>query len=200
MKNLILLFVFAAASFIQCKKGSVPPDNVVEPIDTVVVNPPTPSHQPIIEFGKSYMKKNGVFWNAPLNAYYYKDTDSLFSIGGGIYNSEGITQKTWVYKVPLKPGIYEMEHFLIPPDLKKGLPTVSFSITHQLDQIVAMYFQDTTRTDHFIEVIKYDSVAKRVEGRFQFFLKKQPNTNPLVGSVTEYLDITESKFNLEVKD
>ncbi|MBK7937148.1 MAG: hypothetical protein IPJ82_08625 [Lewinellaceae bacterium] len=36
---------------------------------------------------------------------------------------------------------------------------------------------DTTRNDHFIEVIKYDSIARTVEGRFQVFFEKEPS-NP----------------------
>ena len=67
------------------------------------------------------------------------------------------------------------------------------------DQPVGDFLIDTTRTDHFIEVIKYDSTAHTVEGRFQVFLKKEPS-NTIWSGVPDSIFLTEGKFHLKIQE
>ncbi len=67
------------------------------------------------------------------------------------------------------------------------------------DQPIGDFLIDTTRTDHFIEVIKYDSTTQTVEGRFQVFLKKEPS-NTVWPGVPDSIFLTEGKFHLKIQE
>ncbi|MBK7937311.1 MAG: hypothetical protein IPJ82_09570 [Lewinellaceae bacterium] len=67
------------------------------------------------------------------------------------------------------------------------------------DQPIGDFLIDTTRNDHFIEVIKYDSIARTVEGRFQVFLKKEPSNTQWPG-IPDSIFLTEGKFHLKIQE
>ncbi|MCE7925139.1 MAG: hypothetical protein DYG98_18960 [Haliscomenobacteraceae bacterium CHB4] len=62
---------------------------------------------------------------------------------------------------------------------------------------MGFYKTDTTRTDHFLEVLHYDPIEKTIEGQFQVFLKN--TSSPPKNGTSEYISLTEGKFHLKIK-
>ncbi|GAB4487158.1 MAG: hypothetical protein OHK0019_01830 [Saprospiraceae bacterium] len=187
MKN--LLFAMALLSIMaNCKKNQSPVDIIIEdPIDT-----------PIIELGKSFVLKNGTIWEIPFHAWYYR-TDTLFQFRAKILHSNLVSENFFIRDIPCEAGKYPIEFFPSLSGLNNGRPESAFIMMYEYDQPIGDFVVDTTRTDHFVEVIRYDSVAKTVEGRFQVFLGKKPTNVPFPG-VPDSIFMTEGKFHLKIED
>ena len=71
-------------------------------------------------------------------------------------------------------------------------------MVYELDQPIGDFHVDTMRHDHFIEVLRYDSIKNTVEGRFQVFLGKAPMSTDWPG-VPDSIFFTEGRFHLRIQ-
>jgi hypothetical protein len=67
------------------------------------------------------------------------------------------------------------------------------------EPLIGTYRIDTTRTDHFIEVVSFDSIAGTVQGRFQFFTFDKNVTSPSSWGLEKKINLTEGKFHLKLQ-
>ena len=179
---------------VKCKKNQSLVNLPIEPIDTVKV----PVDSFIIELGKAFVLKNGIPWNAPFESWYHKNTRSRFQIRAKITSPSLRSESLFLHDVPCKIGKYPIEFYAFQNG-NNQIPDCIFIIMQDYDQPVGDYMVDTTRTDHFMEVIRYDSVARTVEGRFQVFLGKKPVDVPWPGAPDSVL-FTQGKFHLKVQN
>jgi hypothetical protein len=193
MKN--ILFIIAMLSILaNCKKNQPPIDIPDDPIDTTQ----NPIDTPIIELGKSFVLKNGVQWNVPFNAWYHTNTHARFRVSAKVTHSNLIQESYFLQDIPAKIGRYAIE-YKTPQNYGNYIPESTFIMMYEYDQPIGDFMVDTTRSDHFVEVIRYDSVAKTVEGRFQVFLGKKPTNVPFPG-VPDSIFMTEGRFHLKIQD
>jgi hypothetical protein len=193
MKNILL--VIAMLLFLaNCKKNQPPVDIPDDPTDSIQ----NPIDTPIIELGKSFVLKNGVQWDVSLNAKYYRG-DTLFILRGKILHPNLVSENFFIRDIPFKHGKYEIEFFPYLEGFNNAVPESAFTMMYEYDQPIGDFLVDTTRSDHFIELIRYDSVAKTVEGRFQVFLGKKPTNVPFPG-VPDSIFMTEGRFHLKIED
>lgn len=191
MKNII--FIIAALSILaNCEKNQSPIDIPVDPNDTI----PSVTDTPIIQLGKGYVLKNGVVWNAPFEAWFYH-SDSVFQIWVEHVNSNLYGEHFFLQDIPCKIGRYPVELGIALINTRNLIPEAGFSIFQDYDQGLGFYKTDTTRTDHFLEVLHYDPIEKTVEGQFQVFLKN--TSSPPKNGTSEYISLTEGKFHLKIK-
>lgn len=192
MKNII--FIIAALSILaNCEKNQSPIDIPVDPNDTI----PSVTDTPIIQLGKGYVLKNGVVWNAPFEAWFYH-SDSVFQIWVEHVNSNLYGEHFFLQDIPCKKGRYPVELRRVLINHRNQIPDANFAVFQDFDQGMGMYEIDTTRTDHFLEILRYDWEEKTVEGKFQVFLR-QTLTSPGPG-VPDYISLTEGKFHLKIKE
>ena len=192
MKNII--FIIALLSVLaNCKKNQSLIDIIGNPIDTV----PTPIHTPIIELGKVSVLKNGDLWNVPFYARYYSANNRFF-LRGKILHSNLIGETFALDDIPCESGKYPVEFWTLQ-NRNNLIPEALLVMMYEFDQPIGDFLVDTTRTDHFVEVIRYDSIEKTVEGRFQVFLGKKPTSVPFPG-VPDSIFLTEGKFHLKIED
>ena len=193
MKNILsiiaMLFIWAIY-----KKNKPPIDIPDDPIDTTQ----NPIDTPIIELGKSFVLKNGVSWDVPLSAWYQSNANDKFRLRAKIVYSNLQSESFSIYLIPCLPGVYPLEYFALG-NFSNQIPEAVFVMMYEYDQPIGDFMVDTTRTDHFVEVIRYDSVAKTVEGHFQVFLGKKPTSVPFPG-VPDSIFLTEGKFHLKIQD
>ena len=76
-----------------------------------------------------------------------------------------------------------------------GIPNARYHVILDLDQQINTYNVDSTRTNQFIEILRYDAVEHIVEGRFQTFLEGPNSWSFLPDSMA----ITEGKFHLKIQ-
>jgi hypothetical protein len=197
MKLLPCTFVMAALIWLSaCQKNSAPEvDPPIDPIDTTIVVVPIDTH--LIELGKVFVRKNGAIWNVPFRALKYH-SDSAFLFTGKYLYPNLVSQTLIVNDIPTKPGQYNLEFW--PNGSNKyanQIPHGGFSMFYDSDQPVGLFYLDSLRTDHFIEVVRYDSVNHTVEGRFQaFFRIDSPTTFP---NVPDTISFTEGRFHLKIE-
>jgi hypothetical protein len=197
--TIICLLAMLIACLSTCKKNSHPIVDLPEdPIDTII-SPPLDSH--IIGLGKVSMLKNGGVWDVPFKTG-FSHSDSAFVISGSMNYSNGLRQLFSIDDVPCKIGKYLFEFWPSLASLYPNqIPQAAFVMTYDGDQGIGQYFLDTLRADHFVEVLRYDSLTNIVEGRFQVFLKKNETGGwvPSGISIPDSISMTEGKFRLEVK-
>ena len=193
MKNII--FIIALLSILaNCEKNQPPVDIPDDPIDTTQ----TPIDTPIIELGKGFVLKNGDEWKAPFNAWYHTNTHTRFQVRAKVTHSNLVSESYFLHDIPSKIGKYLIE-YKTPQNYNNYVPESTFIMMYEYDQPIGDFMVDTTRIDHFVEVIRYDSIAGIVEGRFQVFLGKKPASVPFPG-VPDSIFLTEGKFYLKVQD
>lgn len=186
MKRYIIISILSLPFFVCCSKKQNPIIGSEEPV--------APVHIPIIELGKGAVLKDGTSWNLNFESFYYK-SDTAFQIRAEKYTGN-IREFFFVLDIPLKQGIYSMEYFSLWTQ-NNLIPDPAVTYTVDGDQGADTYFVDTTRNDHFLEVIRVDKEAKTAEGRFQLFLKKKPIVNGL--GLPDTMALTQGKFHLLVK-
>ena len=195
----ICLLAMLIACLSTCKKNSHPIVDVPEePIDTII-SPPLDSH--IIGLGKLSVLKNGAIWDAPFKAW-FSNLEGTFLITGVNTYANGVRQTFRLDDIPCIPGKYQFEFWPSPTALfANKIPTGFFGFMYDGDQGIGSCFLDTLRADHFVEVLRYDSLTNIVEGRFQVFLKKNETGGwvPSGISIPDSISMTEGKFRLEVK-
>jgi hypothetical protein len=195
----ICLLAMLMACLPTCKKNNHPIVDVPEdPIDTII-SPPIDSH--IIELGKVSVLKNGGIWDVPFYAKYSHLENTFLTTGKKLYEN-AVLQSFQLDDIPCVPGKYPFEFWPSPSSIfPNNIPQGSFGMLYDGDQGIGFYFLDTLRTDHFVEVLRYDSLTNIVEGRFQIFLKKNETGGwvPSGISIPDSISMTEGKFRLEVK-
>jgi hypothetical protein len=187
MKNIFFVVaIFTLAGFSNCEKNPLPPS----PPD-ITVNPP------VIELGKSFVLKNSEEWEVPFNAWFHSNP-SRFQLRAEILYSNLVRESFFLHDIPCKKGIYGIEYFNYFT-FNNSIPEALFVATYEFDQPVGDYYIDTTRTDHFVEILEYDSIKHTVQGRFQMFLGKDPSSISFPG-VPDSIFLTEGKFNLRIQE
>ena len=193
MTNHIFSFIVCFVLLAGCSKKEAP---ILEDADS---NDPTttiPVRHPIIDLGKGSALKDGQLWNLEYEATYYK-SDTVLRIKGHKYIGN-ILESFLVIDVPYRIGIYPIEYYSLAK-LRNQIPNVAVGYLVDGDQGAGSFFIDTTRQDHFFEVIYVDKAAKTVEGRFQMYLRRHPvGINAL--SLPDSMAITGGRFHLEVKE
>lgn len=197
-----ITMIFWLAVFIAClstcKKNILPIDSPIDPIDTIV-SPPIDSH--IIEAGKLSVLKNGVAWNIPFKAGFFHSKYAFGILGSTTY-SNGVRLTFNIDDIPCKEGIYPFEFWPSQAALYPNqIPQSAFIWMYDGDQPIGDFLLDTLRHDHFIQVLKYDTLTNIVEGRFQIFTKNDHSHSwqPSGITIPDTISMTEGKFRLEVK-
>lgn len=193
MRYLFFVIIFSSL-FINCRKNDPGLGGQETPIDTL----PSPVDTAIIELGKGTVLKNGITWEAPFNAWYHIHTHERFQLRAKIIYSNLRSESLSLHDIPCKIGTYPIELYSIY-NFNNSIPESVFIMMQDYDQPIGDFLIDTTRADHFIEVIKYDSTAHTVEGRFQMFLKKEPSNISWPG-VPGSIFLTEGKFHLKIQE
>lgn len=199
MRNICLFAAICLLAFSNCKKNQIPIPEPEDPIDTTstpVDTPPSSNH--IIELGKGFALHNGAGWGPPFEAWFHYKTTKRFYFGAKSVLSYLSYDSFTMQDIPCEVGKYSVEYPITQSSLTNKIPQASFSYIRDYDTPVGNFRIDTTRTDHFIEIIRYDSVEQTVEGRFQVFLKKLP-TNTWWPNIPDSISLTEGRFHLKIK-
>ncbi|MEZ4967368.1 MAG: hypothetical protein R2791_19160 [Saprospiraceae bacterium] len=186
MKN-ALFFLFLSFILLQCKKDSGQ-DSIPDP----------PEYVPVLPLGQADVLKNGVVWEAPFDARYYTGTYERCYLKAKILHPNLIGESFFLKDIPCKAGTYQVEYYTLS-NFGNFIPESFFSMISEFDQPIGDFDIDTTRSDHYVEVLRYDSVARTIEGRFQMFLKKEPMAAQWPG-VPDSIYLTEGKFHLQLED
>ena len=164
-------FAFATLLFLllYCKK---PP--VEEP---ATAQPDTKDTVAAVVFRDSLsMRFNGQVWKprfAEGDIYYPKNIAPRFAISARRKRSVSLDELFGVGDIPFVIGSHKLEWTKTLQQISNGIPQALLSYSVDQDQGVAAYRIDTTRNDHYIEVMAFDTVKwKTVEGRFRIFLKR----------------------------
>ncbi|MCK6694438.1 MAG: hypothetical protein L6Q97_20365 [Thermoanaerobaculia bacterium] len=199
MQNICLFVTICLLAFSNCKKNQIPISEPEDPIDTTstpVDTPPDSNH--IIELGKGFALNNGAAWSPPFMAAYHYKTTARFTFGAKIIHDYLSNESFGIRDIPCAIGKYPIEDPKGFDDLHNLIPEAYFVYIRDYDTPVGDFLADTTRNDHFIEIIRYDSVEQTIEGRFQVFLKKLP-TNTWWPNIPDSISLTEGRFHLKIK-
>ena len=195
--TLFLLATFMAC-LPTCKKNSPPfVDVPVDPPIDTIVTPPIDTH--IIALGKVFVLKNGLPWDVPFIAGFHNIPGTFFITGRQVYTN-GVDESFTIRDIPCLPGKFSLEFWPSQASLYPNkIPNGSLGMLFEGDQPIGSFFMDSTRTDHFIEVLSYDTLTNIVEGRFQMFMNKELPVGFDFPGVPNTIDMTEGRFRLEVK-
>lgn len=180
MKNLLAIFSLLVLL------SACNPTEIEEPITPP---PPTP---PIIELGQVSMLSNGMPWVGSFSISFNPNDHSRFSFGGKL-KKNGYDHSFAISDITCREGIQviEKQHY---SNVNNGVPNAAYFVVLEEDQLLMRYQVDTFQTEHFIDIIHYDSITHIVEGRFQTYLEA-PGVS---SSFPKNLTITEGKFHLKI--
>ncbi len=193
MKYILFVSLFMATLLPNCKKEQIiikTPD----PTDTIV-SIDTMHH--IIGFGESVVLKNGILWNVPYATFYMGLLKKRFSIKGGNEYSNGLSEVSFITDIPLTLGKHSITMETSLSDFNNGIADAGYTMA-VYDEGIGSFRPDTTRTDNFIEVLRFDTVTNEVEGRFQVFMGQWGAHSP-VSFVPDSVFLTEGKFYLKLQ-
>jgi hypothetical protein len=181
MKNLNLLLI-CIFIFLSCKKESS------------VVEPPPPQY--LIELGKVSMKRNGLLWEQTFNAYLNTNTQNEFSLDAIVRRGSSDVRENFIISdIPLSIGKYQFEEkTILYNSLVNGLSIWVLDF----DQVIGTLECTGENPNDFIEVVRYDSIARTVEGRFQMHLYHDGPPD-LEWNLPDSLIITEGLFHLKLQ-
>jgi hypothetical protein len=168
-------------------------------IDTTSVDTTTVSTH-IIPLGQSYVLLNDVPWQGKLKANYISGDKNAFRLSGQIFYNNLRSDLLTIHDIPALTGTYNPELYWGVNPFINMIPNPIFSISQDIDQPVGYYQIDTSRNDHFIEILRIDTVENIVEGRFQLFMPKEPSAVIWNPAPPEYISLTEGKFHLKIKE
>jgi hypothetical protein len=164
-----------------------------KPVDPTDPTPPVDTTTHIIELGKGSVLRNGMEWNANFSAKYFVNNKSRFVIYADLQET-GFDHSLSISDISTLIGMQNIER----PNFwnrNNGVPNASYFVILDQDQVINTYKSDSTRTNQFIELLRYDSIHHIVEGRFQTFLEG-PNT---WWFLPDSLAMTEGKFHLKIQ-
>jgi hypothetical protein len=196
MKSIYLFLMAAVAVTIlltsACdKKGTDIIEPPIVPIDS----------SDYLKLGTVKVKKNGVDWIGGFTSH-LSHTVPIF-VFTGEKNTGAYLETFGFMDIPRRTGKYTLEFW---PDsyslLPNQIPSAVFLYTYDLDEPAGSFRLDTLRSDHFIEVTRFDSINNIVEGRFQVFLRFSPGSphNPYPPDLPDTISMTEGRFHLNVED
>lgn len=182
-----------AVSLEACKKEDS--NQVTPPPDPPVVEEP-----PIIALGKASVLRNGVTYTGNITAKYRKyNRIKTLRISGTQFSSGGLIDETFaIADIPLQKGKYPVEQSSADGH-GNGIPQAGMAWVVDKDQYAGDQLPDTSRTDHYFEVIRYDSIKHTAEGRFQVFLKNYKSA-PILPGVPDTISFTQGKFHLYISN
>jgi len=199
MHNIFFYAALCLLAFSNCKKSQIPISVPEDPVDTIKVpidTPPVSTH--IIDLGKGFAFNNGVAWSPPFEAWYHHKTTNRFYFFAKNINSYLSYESFGIQDIPCIVGKYPIEYPVGINDLHNLIPQAYFSYVRDYDTPVGDFRADSTRNDHFVEILRYDSVEQTVEGRFQVFMKKEP-MNTYWPNIPDSIALTEGRFHLKIK-
>jgi len=142
--------------------------------------------------------RNQKFEEMPFKAKYV-DFNSIKTISLQMlrYSNGGVVEERFsIQDVPLRSGKHPISYDLLSIN---GTPQSGMVWIVDGDQQAGSQLVDTTRQDHFIDVIHYDSVKHTIEGRFQVFLKNYKNS-PILPGIPDTISFTQGKFHLNISN
>jgi hypothetical protein len=155
--------------------------------------PPMDTVTHIIELGKTSVLSNGAPWNGTFSASYVPNDKRQFSIRGEV-QLNGFDHGLLIRDISSKVGLQVVERSYYW-NASNGIPQVVYLVSLDEDQLLNSYRVDTTRSNQFVEILRYDSINHIVEGRFQTFLEGPTTYTFLPDSIA----MTEGKFHLKIK-
>ena len=185
MKTQISIILLCTAALCSCSR----PD----------MEDPSEPYQPIIELGKVAMDRDSLPWTATFEGVYTNAPgNSAFSCFAETFGSNGILEIVGLADIPTKVGIYR---FGKTPDWFLPLvPKAQIAWSIDGDQFLGMVSADSTYyEDNRVEVVRYDSVAHTVEGRFQVRLRTISGTPGAYG-LPEQISLTNGRFHLKIEE
>lgn len=195
MKYLLLYFlIISALALSACSKTALPssdpnPDPDPDPIDTV---------QHVIELGKVSMKRDGQPWEQPFMAKFFENGDKDYFTIWTEYAYSGLIKETFVIReIPCRPGSYTPERGSIF-SIGDNIPEIDLGWVLDGDQVLGGLFTDTLKPDNVIEVLRYDSLNRIVEGTFKFHLINTYPTPNEIG-LPNAMHVTDGKFHLKLE-
>jgi hypothetical protein len=164
-----------------------------KPVDPSEPTPPVDTTTHIIELGKGSVSRNGTPWDAVFSAQYFVNNKSRFVIKASL-KENGFDHSLKISDISTAIGVQNIER----PNFwngNNGVPHVYYFVYLDLDQEINTYKGDSTRSNQYIELLRYDSINHIVEGRFQTFLEG-PNT---WWFLPDSMAMTEGKFHLKIQ-
>mgnify|MGYP001022704292 CR=1 FL=1 len=113
--------------------------------------------------------------------------------------SRSIKEHFFISDIPLVKGVYQVERIVRAADINNGIPQSYLQYIVDEDQGIASYWIDTTRTDHYVEVLSIDTVKWNImEGRFKVFMKLR-SLAPGSINFPDTIACTEGYFKIQLK-
>ena len=186
------LFYLIILAFAACSK---PADIVLVPDP---VDPPADTVQHIIGLGKVSLKRDGETWERPFMSKFFENGEADYFAIWTEFTDANLIKETFVIKdIPCRPGIYIPERGS-NSSVGNGISQTSIGWVLDGDQVVGGLFTDTLKAGNIIEVLRYDSLKKIVEGTFSFHLINTYSTPNELG-LPNAMHITEGKFHLKLQ-
>lgn len=189
MKYTFSVFPFLFILLGQCRKEA--------PIDLV----PVPSNDTIVPviYGLTVLR-DGENWESVAKAAYYdKTVKSRVRLTFAHNVTSSIIEHFYISDAPTSIGRYPMERVTKAGQSKNGIPNPFLSVVVDEDQLAGTFFPDTTRSDHFFEVLQFDSVKQIIRGRFQVFLGAVHISNSWTNAPDSVL-FTKGEFFLKIQE
>lgn len=192
MKYRFLSVLISTALLLSaCSKIATPgpePDPV-DPIDTV---------QHVIDLGKVSMKRDGQTWERPFMAKFIENGDAdYFNFWTEFTDANRIKETFAIRDIPCRLGTYVPENGT-NFSIGNSIPQIDIGWVLDGDQAVGLLLTDTLKIGNIIQVIRYDSLNKIVEGTFQFHLVNTYSTPNELG-LPNAMHITEGRFHLKLQ-
>ncbi len=124
-------------------------------------------------------------------------TKQRFSLKAGKEYPDGLREASFIQDIPLTLGKHTVKLVKLLSDFNNGIPDGLYTMA-VYDEGIGNFIPDTTRTDNFIEVLRFDTITNEVEGRFQVFMGKRGGPSTVPG-VPDSVFLTDGKFYLKLQ-
>lgn len=192
MKDFVFVCAIMALSAAQCKKEQ--PEPVVvdpEPVDTIK---PAPVFKDTV-----FMVRNGSRWVGKVEGFM-----STTSKGNRYYlkmvrrTGSAVEERYYLSDMPCKEGAYPIEFANSVEKVFNLIPQSFVTYVVDGDQGGGTYNPDTTRTDSFVKILRYDSLTQIIEGHFKDYLRLKKTDQDLPG-LPDTLAMTDGYFKVKLK-
>ncbi|HNG89316.1 MAG TPA: hypothetical protein PK858_03900, partial [Saprospiraceae bacterium] len=163
---------------------------------------PVKPYVPIIELGKYSVLRNGKPYTGKMGAQYRKYNGvKTIAIYGSLFTYNGLVEEIVdISDNPLREGQYRIDPSITINSLGDGTPDASITWHIDVDQYGGSQLVDTSRTDHYMEIIRYDSVQHTVEGKFQVFFRQAAGEPLIVPGLPDTISFTQGIFHLKISN
>lgn len=184
MNKLFLILLFNLSIFWGCTK------------DTPIVTPAPVEPTHLIGLDSIMFKRNGQVIKTKGNVSYFNNVVYSVVASKRIVGGHSLAELLSIQKIPINKGIYKIGNF----DPWGTNPMPFGNIYWSVEDVVVGKLQTVDRfPDDYIEVIEADTVAKTVEGRFQFHLINIESQYLEEYGLPDSLNITEGVFYLKLQ-